>query len=287
MFPRGLSYAIGDASTWLSWRLMNRTRAAVVDNLSALFPHETGPQLTERALRTFRSYARDVVDFLCALRAPGHEAAMLVDVPPERAQVFHDLLARGRGIILVGGHYGNWEFGGILMRRVLDLPLTVIAMAEAAGEANRIRREIRDGLGIDTLEVRQSLDTALQIRRRLSENRIIAFLMDRHIERDRVAVTLLDRPAWFLRTPVLMAYLTEAPVLPCFIERAGRGLFTVLLGTPIEVSRDLPRDIAIHRAAQQFADQLGERVRQHPDYWYHFYRYWDAQRDEHDSLRTQ
>ena len=224
MFPRGLSYAIGDASTWLSWRLMNRTRAAVMDNLSALFPHETGPQLAGRALRTFRSYARDVVDFLCALRAPGHEAAMLVDVPPERAQVFHDLLARGRGIILVGGHYGNWEFGGILMRRVLDLPLTVIAMAEAAGEANRIRREIRDGLGIDTLEVRQSLDTALQIRRRLSENRVVAFLMDRHIERDRVAVTLLDRPAWFLRTPVLMAYLTEAPLLPCFIERAGRGL---------------------------------------------------------------
>jgi len=76
-----------------------------------------------------------------------------------------------------------------------------------------------------------------------------------------------------------MAYLTDAPLLPCFIERAGRGLFTVFVGTPIEVSRDLPRDVAIQRAAQQFADQLGERVRQHPDYWYHFYRYWDAQRD--------
>lgn len=279
VLPRGLSYAIGDAATWLAWRLMNRTRAAVMDNLSALSPHETESELKQQALRTFRSYARDVVDFLCALRAPGHEAAMLVDVPPERAKLFDDLLARGRGIILVGGHYGNWELGGILMRRVLDLPLTVIAMAEAAGEANRIRREIRDGLGIDTLEVRHSLDTALQIRRRLSENRVVAFLMDRHLGRDRVAVSLLDRSAWFLRTPVVMAYLTGAPLLPCFIERAGRGLFTARLGTPIEVATDLPRDVAIQRAAQQFADQLGERVRQHPDYWYHFYRYWDAQRE--------
>jgi lauroyl/myristoyl acyltransferase len=279
MLPRGLSYAIGDAATWLAWRLMSRTRAAVMDNVSALFPNETESELKQRALRTYRSYARDVVDFLCALRAPGHEAAMLVDVPPERALVFHDLLARGRGIILVGGHYGNWEFGGILMRRVLHLPLTVIAMAEAAGEANRIRREIRDGLGIDTLEVRQSFDTALQIRRCLGENRVVAFLMDRHVGRDRVAVSLLGRPAWFLRTPVLMAYLTGAPLLPCFIERAGPGLFTAWMGTPIEVSTERPRDAAIQRAAQQFADELGERVREHPDYWYHFYRYWDAQRE--------
>ena len=51
----------------------------------------------------------------------------------------------------------------------------------------------------------KSLDTALQIRRRLADDRIVAMLMDRRLGRDRVAVTLLGRRAWFLRTPVLMA----------------------------------------------------------------------------------
>ena len=264
---------------------MSRTRAAVRDNLKPLFPHDTESELTQRALRTFSCYARDVIDFLCALRAPGNEAALVVNVPPEHVERFETLRARGRGIIVVGGHYGNWEIGGILIRRVLDLPLTVLAMAEAAGEANRIRREIRESLGIETLEVRQSLDTALQIRRHLGENRVVAFLMDRQLGRDRVAVSLLEQSTWFLRTPVLMAYLTGAPLLPCFIERVGRGLFTARVGLAIYVSMDLPRDLAIQQAAQQFADQLGERVRQHPQYRYHFYRYWDAQRDEHDGLR--
>jgi len=52
---------------------------------------------------------------------------------------------------------------------------------------------------------------------------------------------------------------------------------------PIEVRRDRPRDEAIQAAAQEFADQLGARVREHPEYWYHFYRYWDAQADPPDA----
>jgi predicted LPLAT superfamily acyltransferase len=39
----------------------------------------------------------------------------------------------------------------------------------------------------------------------------------------------------------------------------------------------MPRDEAIQAAAQDFANQLAARVRTHPEYWYHFYRYWDAE----------
>ena len=88
---------------------------------------------------------------------------------------------------------------------------------------NRLRREIRDRLGVDTIEVRQSLDTALQIRRRLADNRVVAMLMDRHLGRDRVAVQFLGRAAWFLKTPALMGFMTGAPLVPCFIERTAPG----------------------------------------------------------------
>ena len=47
---------------------------------------------------------------------------------------------------------------------------------------------------------------------------------------------------------------------------------------------DLPRDAAIQDAAQRFADQLAARVERRPELWYHFYRYWDAQRDVYDGL---
>ena len=282
--PRSVSYAIGHVGTWLAWRLMDRTRAAVADNLRALRQDGSDRDLEREALKTLRTYANDVIDFLRGLDASDTEIDRLFAVRPQDGQLFRDLLAQNRGIILVSGHYGNWEIGSVFMRRVLDLPLTIVAMAEANEEVNRIRHEIRRSLGTDTIEVRKSLDTALQIRRRLGDNRIVAMLMDRHMGRDRVEVSFLGRRAWFLQTPALMGYLTGAPLVPCFIERIGRARFSVQPGDPIVVSREVPREEAIRHAAQQFADQLGARIRERPHQWYHFYPYWKAQEDGYDSL---
>jgi KDO2-lipid IV(A) lauroyltransferase len=284
MLPRAVSYAIGHAGTWLAWRLMPSTRAAMADNLRALFPDEDDRALERRSLQTLRAYARDVIDFLRALDVPDDELPELFDIRPEDVRLFQELLSRGRGIILVTGHYGNWELGGVHLRSMFDLPLTIVAMAEANPEVNRLRREIRERLGADTIEVRQSLDTALQIRRQLGENRVVAMLMDRHLGRDRVEVSLLGRRAWFLRTPALMSYLTGAPLLPCFIERTRGSRFSVTPGTPIVVSRERPREEALRDAAQQFADQLSARIRRRPHYWYQFYSYWKAQDDSYDEL---
>ena len=99
-----------------------------------------------------------------------------------------------------------------------------------------------------------------------------------------MAVTLLGRRAWFLRTPLLMAHVTGAPLVPCFVERIGPGRFRPCPGTRSTSRRDLPRDEAIAAAAQQVADALAARVRRHPELWYHFYRYWDAQRDSYSGL---
>ena len=283
--PKAASYGIGDSGTWLASRLMPATRAAIGDNLRAVFPEDSRAALERRARRTLQAYARDTIDFVRALSLDDECATALFDPPPEYRQRFNQLLAQGRGVILVMGHYGNWEIGSVLMSRVLHLPLTIVGMAEASPDVNRLRREIRDRLGVDTIEVRQSLHTALEIRRRLSDNGIVAMLMDRHLGRDRVQVTLLGRPAWFLRTPALMGCLSGAPLVPCFIQRTeSHPAFSVFLGDPIVVATDRPRDEAIQQATQQFADQLTARIRRHPEYWYQFYRYWDAQQDSYEGL---
>ncbi len=282
--PRPLSYGLGRVGTWMAWRAMRDTRAAIAANLAPVFPAEGQAALERRALVTLRSYAHDTIDFLRALSAPPLATRDLFALREQDRRVFTELSARGRGIILVTGHYGNWEIGSLLIRRALDMPLTIIAMAEASPQVNRIRRDLRESLGAETLEVRQSLDTALQIRRRLAANHIVAMLIDRHYGRDRVPVALFGRRAWFLRTPLLMAHATGAPILPCFIERLGPGHFDARPATPIFVATDRPRDEALQAAAQQVADALAERIRARPELWYQFYRYWDSQDDSYEGL---
>jgi KDO2-lipid IV(A) lauroyltransferase len=284
ILPRAVSYAIGHVGAWIAWRSMPQTNAAVADNLRAIFPDESDRALRRRALNVYRSYTRDAIDFLRALSADQADARRMFDIEPEFHGQLMALHAQGNGIILVTGHHGNWEVGSVMMSRLLQLPLTVVAMREASPDVNRIRTEIRHRLGVETLEVRQSLETPLQIRRALTEGRFVAMLVDRHLGRDRVGVSFLGRQAWFLRTPIQLARLTGAPLVPCFIHRTGPGRFTARTGRPIIIPAGAPRDASIQAAAQEIADQLAAEVRARPECWYHFYRYWDAQRDDYTGL---
>jgi KDO2-lipid IV(A) lauroyltransferase len=152
----------------------------------------------------------------------------------------------------------------------------VVGRPEPSETVRRIRREMRDGLGIDTIEIGQMLETALQIRRLLAQNHLVAMLLDRHLGRDRVDVTFFGRPTPFLRSPAMIAQMSGAPLLPAFVVRRADGRFDGWFGEPVYVDRARATDDAIQSATQAFAQQLETQIRLHPHLWYQFYRYWDA-----------
>jgi lauroyl/myristoyl acyltransferase len=269
--PLPLSWPVAHAGAWLVSHLMPSVRDALVDNLRAVFPHETDEQLRRRAYRTCHTYTDDWMDFMRSLSWSREK--VLERFSYERADRLKDALSLGRGAILVTGHFGNWEAGSVLMK-ALGVPLTVVAMPEADPAVNWLRHRVRTSLGADTLEVRQSLDTPLQIRRRLSEGRAVAMLMDRHVDRDRVPVTMFGRRTQFLRAPALLAYLTGAPLVPLFLVREGRGRFRAMPSEPLMLDRHADREAQVQRTAQHVATLLEAQILARPDCWYQFHRYW-------------
>jgi lauroyl/myristoyl acyltransferase len=270
--PRAASYAIGDAGTWLACQLMRNGTRAIVDNLHVVRPDATERELKRLALLTYRSYARDTIDFIRSLAMNRTEfEPMMASFDRGRLE---DLLARRRGVVIVGGHFGNWELGGVALRLLHGHPLTVVGKSEASPVVGEIRRRMRESLGIETLEIGQMLETALQIRRLLAANGIVAMLLDRHLGRDRIDVTFFGRPNGFLRTPAMIGYLSGAPLLPAFMIRQADGRFVGELGDPIVVDSTKPTEDAVRAATQAFAAELEDRIRANPQLWYQFYPYW-------------
>jgi len=270
--PLPISWPVAHAGAWIVSHAMSSVRDALVDNLRAVFPHESESQLRRRAYRTCHTYTDDWMDFMRSLS--WSRAQVLERFSYEHSERLTDALSLGRGAILVTGHFGNWEAGAVLMK-ALQVPLTVVAMPEPDPNVNWIRHRVRAELQADTIEVRQSLDTPLQIRRRLSEGRTVAMLIDRHVDRDRVPVTMFGRQTHFLGAPALLAYLTGAPLVPIFLVREGRGRFRARPQEPIMVDRTGNRDTQVQRAAQQVATLLEREIAARPECWYQFYRYWE------------
>jgi KDO2-lipid IV(A) lauroyltransferase len=279
--PRACSYAIGHVGTWLAYRLMRDGTRALIDNFRVVRPEATENELRQLALLTYRCYARDTIDFIRSLGMNRAQCAMLM--AKHEHHRLDELLSQRRGVILIGGHFGNWELGGVALRLLHRYPLTVVGKSEASAVVGEFRRRMRDTLGIETLEIGQMLETALQIRRLLNANGVVAMLLDRHLGRDSVAVTFFGRRTGFLRSPAMIGYLSGAPLLPAFVIRQRDGRFFGSFGEPIFVDRAKPTEDSVRTATQAFAVQLEHQIRANPHLWYQFYPYWRANKvEQHD-----
>jgi lauroyl/myristoyl acyltransferase len=273
--PKRVAYALGRGGSWLAYRLQRSGREALVDNARVVKPTLSERERRRLARRTYDSYARDTVDFVRSLPMSTDEVGRMVHVM--HVESLHAAMAEGRGALSVLPHFGNWELGGVILRRLTPYPLAVVTMRESSDEVHRRRLAFRDSLGIGTLEVGQSLDTALRIRSALARNCTVAVLVDRHVERDRVPVTFFGRQVYFLRSPALIASASGAPMLPTVVYRGDDDGFVVECGPPVYVSRDGDRDENVRQAMQTVADFFAVRIGERPEYWYQFYRYWSSQ----------
>jgi lauroyl/myristoyl acyltransferase len=270
--PRRCSYAIAHPGAWVAYRLTRQGTRAVIENLRVVRPDASERELRRLALLTYRSYARDFVDFIRGVSMTRAELEPLIAAFDGHR--FDELLAEGRGIVLVGGHFGNWELGGIVIRLLLGYPLTVVGRPEPSPIVSELRRRLRESFDIETIEIGRVLETALQIRRALSANTVVAMLLDRHLGRDQVEVTFFGRTTAFAKSPAMIAYLSGAPLLPSFVIRQADGRFAAVCSTPIRPDTTLPPDQAVRQMTQAFAAELEARIRAHPHLWYQFYSYW-------------
>lgn len=275
--PLWLTLGIGHLGTWIAWRLMRSGTRALVENFAGMFPDMSERERRRLALETYRNYARDTIYFMRSLSMD--DEALRAQVKQLDTAAFDAAMARGGGVITVSPHFGNWEFGGVIVAKLTPHPLAIVVLREPHEGVHRFRTDLRRELGIETIEVREQLDTALRIRQFVRRNGAVAMLIDRHLDRDRVEVQFFGRRAYFLRTPALMAHFSGAPLLPVVVYREGDDddRFVVECGPVIDVPRDGDVHANVARATQQVATIVEAYIRRRPQCWYQFYPYWAAQ----------
>lgn len=270
-FPAPLSRLIGHTGSWLAYHLSREATEALIDNQRVVVPGLSEPERRALALHTYRTYVREVTDLF---RSMSMDRDALREFESPHTSLEH-LTSEGRGALLVTGHLGNLELGAVLLRAVYGMRLTVVVLPEPDPVVNAHRHEMRSAMGVETLEVRDSNDTALAIRRRLADGQVVVLVCDRALGRDRVDVDFFGRPTGFLRSPAILAYLTGAPLVPTFILRQPDGRYMGATEAPIRVPRGGDLDANVCGAMQAVARCLQAKVAEYPHLWYQFYRYWE------------
>ena len=187
------------------------------------------------------------------------------------------LLARarrgGRGFLLVTGHVGNWEMGAVTLRRH-DLVPAVVGQAELDPNVQEMRQQLRERVGVESIDIGTSMATAFRVRSAVDRGRAVALLVDRAYPEDRVAVPFFGRPTPFLRSPALLARFCGCEILPGFFLRNRDGSYFNVWGEPIAADPVSLRGRGRRAHDGRVASDLERVIRAHPTQWFNFYGFW-------------
>jgi KDO2-lipid IV(A) lauroyltransferase len=256
----------------LGHRPLGIRRRVVERQIAAAFP-DWGPEIVAATARAaYENLGRTTIE-TAALARSGRETILDLFDEPEDWPVLERALARGRGVMLVAGHLGNWELAGSYFA-ARGLPIEAVARQMENplfdGFLNRTRQRIG-------LKVIWDGDAVRRVPRVLRENGVVAFLIDQGAAGlASTWVPFFGRLAKTPRGPAVFALRLQSPVLFVAPLRKPDGRFTMHL-EEVVVQETGDRNTDVDRIVASYTAALERWVRRAPGQYFWHHRRWKHQ----------
>lgn len=269
--PFPLLYMVSDALYWLIFRLIGYRRNVVMTNLRNSFPEKSETELRAIADRFFRWFCDLTLETLKTLTISPEVVKRRVEF--RNIQLLRDFAAEGRSVILVLGHYGNWELAGARYSAEAGIPpLYVIYHPLANRQFDRLMYHMRTRHGTRLYKMRETSKDMIRDKDQLTAT---AFIADQTPSPERAYwMTFLnqDTPV-FLGTESLSKKL-DKPIVYIRITRPRRGHYVM----EMELLVAEPKTTREGEITEIHTRRLEQDIRLHPELWLWTHRRWKHRR---------
>jgi len=258
----------------LFYHLIPYRRAVVLENFRRVFG-DTLPEgeIVRLAQAYYAHYIRFLVEFIRLPLMSAKKKKRLIRVEnmesPLRA---HE---KGKGLILLTGHFGNWEVSTVAgitqfpqfkgLFHFVRRPLNPQWLNEFI--TRRFRRA-----GFGTISKRGSLDTILSL---LENGSVIVYVFDQTAGTGEcIVVDFFGQPARTFKSPALLAMSTGAPVIPASSWRESDGTHVLRFEEPLPPIEHENTGEAIRQNTRAYNAALERMLLRHPEQWIWMHRRW-------------
>ena len=224
MLPIRWTQAIGSSLGMLVYRLVPSRRRVARINIRQAYPDYSEEQIRELNIASFRSLGMSVFEFAQSWWRDRDYMRSICDV--DGKQHLDDALAKGKGVILLTGHFTTLEIGAMLIG--LYTPLNGVYKKAHNPMFNAFMAHYRSTYGEELIENKN----VRAIIRGLRRGRATWFAPDQDFaDQDIVFTPFLGGIASTLTATARMAEMTGAAVVPFYPLRLekGRGYRLVIL----------------------------------------------------------
>ncbi|MFI5144957.1 MAG: lysophospholipid acyltransferase family protein [Ignavibacteria bacterium] len=268
LFPLKLLQSIAKLYAFIFYYFIPIRKKVAIANIKLCFPGITKNDINRIIKDAYINVISVIFEFIYFPKLNIEKIKKLINIT--NPELIPNKLKEGKGLILIGGHFGNWELMAFGVSQIVNEPLHVIVKEQSNKKIDRSINNIRELRGNKMIEMKQSLREVLKL---LKENKAIAMLGDQSAPAENsVKVNFFVPDVPMFEGAARFAIKTGAPVAFGVPFRNTDGTYSMTLK---EINIDSYKDYNennVQRLTQEHSLLLENAIRERPGHWLWFHR---------------
>lgn len=260
-------YRLSDAMAFLFYHLGYR-KQVVLDNLRRCFPEKSEAALRAIAKQSYRNLSDVTLETLKSMVTPIETTLRRVKF--HNVQLINDIFATGKSVLLVGGHYNNWEWMALGMGE--NLHGTGVIIYKTLSNPYMDRWLYASRARGQHIALKSMPETYPAIKEMKGSPCMFILGADQSPSNRRTAqwVSFFGQPTACLPGPDLLGRQFDYPIVYFEIQRVARGYYEV----SYETICAKPANTESPQITQIYMDRLAETIQKDPGNWLWSHKRW-------------
>jgi KDO2-lipid IV(A) lauroyltransferase len=260
--PQNIRLVIG---RWLGFilRIASSKRYGItLNNIQSAFPEKTPEWHRAIARASYGNLGIVLSEILAFSWLDNSKIVSLIHYT--NIELLQEAASRGKGIVLLSGHYGNWELLAYSAGVLSGIPINVVVTHQhnkyADEHINNFRTRYNN-------RIIPTANAARKIVQKLRLGEAVALLADQSADGSKdIFIEFFGRPAATYETPAAFALKFGAPIIIGFAKRNQKGIYTVELQEIIHSDLDYSKQ-GIVELTKRHVTALEQAIREQPELW--------------------
>ncbi len=266
LLPFPLLYLFSDFMYLLLYKLIGYRKKVVGRNLRNAFPEKSEKEIKQIQGRFYRYFCDLVLETLKTLTIK--ETTLKKRLTFEDTAIFKNYYQQGRSLIVVMGHWGNWELAGARFSLEPFHQLFVIYHPLANKHFDRLVYHMRTRLGNKLYPMKEAFRGMVRDRQEVTAT---AFIADQTPPpKGAYWTNFLNQETPVFTGTAKIAKKLNYPIVYVGIERPRRGYYHI----KTEILADQPADFAEDELSEMHTRRLEQDIIKQPEFWLWTHRRW-------------
>jgi len=261
--------SLGKAVGILLLILSKKRRMITYENIRHAFPEKSVEERYSIVRGAYENLGITLVELLAFPTYSSLQLEQLISV--KNSHFLTEQHKKGESMMLLSGHYGNWELLAFGVAALLDIPFSIVVKQQQNSSSDKILNTYRVLKNNSVIPMHSA---ARRIIENIKQGKAIAMLTDQAADPHKdIFVDFFGRPAVTYEAPAYLSIKYQIPIIFGVAKRLQSGKYEVVLHKIEPKTTEITPE-SVRELTQQHTTLLEQIIREDPTQWSWQHKRW-------------